>query len=377
MNVKVLFVDDEASVLRGLRRSIVFERPDWEVRISESGEAALVELEHWQADVVVSDMRMPKMDGCELLTRIANLYPRMVRIVLSGQSSRESNLKALGLTHQVLSKPCECNQLITAIERSCRLRAQLASPDLQKAVGALQSLPSPPQRYFNLVEALNQPEVSLTAIAEMISGDVGMIAKVLQLVSSSFFGLGRRITSVSEAAAYLGLDTLKSVVAMAEVFTRPNDLGIPGFLLEDLESHSLRVGIVAKRITTEEGGSVTMAEEAFLAGVLHDCGKLVLAESNPMKYRQVVKKAAELGWSGAERKMFGDSHAHVGAYLVGLWGMSDSVVEAVAFHHEPDNFDCNVMSPSVAVCAADFLCRGGWPEQICRSKLEGWQHLAA
>ena len=161
MKTKILFVDDEANILAGLRRMLRSQRDQWSMHFASSGEEALSKMQAESFDVVVSDMRMPGMDGAELLTRVSKLYPNTVRLVLSGQSEHERIFRAIGPAHQFMAKPCEPQVLIDTIRRACDLQGQLSSESLTQLVSQLSHLPSLPTTYREVVEELESDEASL------------------------------------------------------------------------------------------------------------------------------------------------------------------------------------------------------------------------
>jgi DNA-binding NarL/FixJ family response regulator len=196
---RVLFVDDDPLILSGLRRMLRDQRQEWEMCFACSGEDALRMLAEIPCDVVVSDMRMPQMDGAELLSRVRSMFPDTVRIVLSGQSDKEAILKCVGPAHQFLSKPCVPERLRETIQRACAVKGVLKSTELRTLVSQIDNLPSIPKVYERLISELRGPDVSIEDVANLIAADVGMTAKILQLVNSSFFGLPQRVTNLSHA----------------------------------------------------------------------------------------------------------------------------------------------------------------------------------
>src|SRR5919204_1757148 len=125
--MRVLFVDDEPRVLDALRRLLRQRRDEWEMGFVTSGAEALERLSAEPVDIVISDMRMPGMDGAELLTRVRSEHPSVVRMVLSGHSEQEASMRVLQVAHQYLSKPCDSRMLTDAIQRASTLRHTLGS----------------------------------------------------------------------------------------------------------------------------------------------------------------------------------------------------------------------------------------------------------
>ena len=215
---RVLFVDDEPRILEGLRRMLRSQRHDWELAFAPGGETALALMEASPFDVIVSDMRMPGIDGAALLCRVREKYPQVVRIVLSGHTELSTALRVVPIAHQFLAKPCDAQMLRVAIERACHLRALLSDEHIRRTVAALGDLPSLPRTYEALTQALADPDTSLQKVAKIIEQDVGISAKVLQLVNSAFFGVSHSMTNIQSAVSYLGINTLKSLVLSVEIF---------------------------------------------------------------------------------------------------------------------------------------------------------------
>lgn len=354
---RILFVDDEPMVLQGLRRMLRPLREGWDMSFVESGPAALELMAQEPFDVVVSDMRMPGMNGAELLNEIMLRHPQTVRLVLSGHADKDLILQCVGSTHQYLSKPCDPEALKATVQRTSQLEASLKNEKIQQLVSQMDRLPSIPSVYSQIVEALQDPDVGLDAVGTIIARDIGMTAKVLKLVNTAFFGLGRQVSDVSEAVGYLGLDTVKSLVLSIHAFSQFEDIQIPGFSLERIWNHSLDVAALAKAIAQAEDGPNKSKDECFVAGMLHDAGKLVLALNFSEQYTQAIERL-ENGTASlveAEQEVFGVSHADVGGYLLGLWGLPERVVEAIALHHSPGRCSAPGFSPLLAVHVADAL----------------------
>ncbi len=354
---RILFVDDEPNILAGLKRQLRSQRKEWEMAFAESGEAALDMLSETPFDVVVSDMRMPGMDGAELLNRVKERYPETVRIILSGHSELELVMKSVGPTHQYLTKPCDPDLLRATLKRAFALRELLADEPLQALAAGLNTLPSLPTLYQQIVEVLQVPEASLAAVGEVIGQEPAMAAKVLQLVNSAFFGLRREVSDAREAVSFLGLETITALVLSVHVFAELKEATGDPFPIEALWSHSLAVGTMAKKIAIAETGEKQIGEEALMAGLLHDVGKLILRVNVAERYAEVARivNGGEYDLLTAERQVFGTTHAEVGAYLLGLWGLPDGIVEAVAFHHRPEACPSDGFTPLAAVHVVNCL----------------------
>ena len=326
--IRVLFVDDEPSVLSAMRRTLHHMRNEWHIEFADGGEAALKELTKQPADVLVTDMRMPGMDGWQLLHQVKQRFPQTVRLILSGHSDARSIMRTVGTAHQYLAKPCDSAALKAAISNAYLLRQVLSSDRLAHLVGRVGMLPSAPKAFQEILLCLQNPAASIADASRIIGGDVSMTANVLKLVNSAFFGARQPVTTVERAVAYLGLDTLGAVVLAHSTFKGSLLSVISGFSLEVLWQHSLEVASTARALALYEKLS-QKADEAFLAGMLHDVGKVVFAtRAVPMPDGSCASDEQALAQMDAH-------HAEVGAYLLGLWGFPNPIIEAVAFHHAP------------------------------------------
>lgn len=357
---RILFVDDEPNIRDGMRRMLRSMRNEWDMEFAESGEAALGVMDEWRSarkpfDVVVSDMRMPGMDGADLLARVKEISPDSVRLILSGHSDTASIMKTVGTAHQYLNKPCDPELLKRTIKRAFALRLLLRDEGLQKLVGQIGSLPSLPVVYQEVMACLQKPHASLGDVGKVIGKDVAMTATLLKLVSSAFFGLSKPVGTVERAVAFLGLDTLITLVLAQGIFKESPPINVPGFSIEKLWQHSLATAGAARIIAGQQGCEKTTLDDAFLAGMLHDIGKLVLAQSIPEQYGKVLAMAGNGIAMHAEQEILQTTHADVGAYLLGLWGLTDAVVESVAFHERPADAMTEGIGLPAIVHAADRL----------------------
>lgn len=358
--IRILFVDDEQNVLSGLKRALRGMRDQWEMRFASGGEEALTLLREQESNVVVSDIRMPGMNGVELLKAVKQDYPHTIRIALTGHADLEIAMEAAAVAQRYLSKPCETESLTQVIQRAMALRALLGNERLQKLVARLDQLPSLPRLYLEIVDKLNSPDSSVEQIAAVIEQDVAMTAKILQLANSVYFGHGRHARSTFEAVKALGLDMVKGLVLANQVFSTFDRGREAGLCLEEFLRHSSAVAALANRIYLTFDGDAVAADSATMAGMLHDIGRLVLGANLPQEYRQVCERAQHDDTSLwlEEQDAFGASHTEVGAYLLGLWGLPDPIVEAVLYHHTPCMSEDSYSAPINAVHIANGLLHG-------------------
>lgn len=333
---RVLFVDDDPQVLEGMRRALRRLRNEWDMHFATSAKDALDLLAAEEPfDVLVTDMCMPGMSGAELLGIAQAKAPGMVRVILSGRSEADQAMRMATCAHQFLTKPCDSERIRTVVGRSLHLHESLADEQLQAVVGQLRSLPSLPAIYVELAAAIADEEVTIARVAEIVERDAGIAAKLLQLVNSSFFGVPRSVDSLRDAISFLGLTTIKALVLQYGIVEEFDpSTAAPSFDIEDHQRRALAVGSLARRILSDDR---RLSEGAFVAGILHDIGDLVLATNRPDLYERVrrLSKTGRIPPQELERRAIGVTHGEVGAYLLGLWGMPDPIVEAALLHHRP------------------------------------------
>ncbi len=394
MKKRILFVEDNAVLLQ-MYQSMLDGDAQWDVFTAESGHLALELMEQQSFDVVVSDMRMPRMSGLELLTTVRDRYPGTSRIVVSGLNDQEEVARSLGSTHQFLAKPFDLKALRNTLDRIRGLDAYLRDDRVKALVGKFKNLPSFPSLYVEVMKELNAEDPSVENIAGVIARDPAMTAKMLQIVNSAAIGLSRKVGSPFEAVQFLGLGTVRSLVLSAHIFSCFEQTNIKGFSVSELWDHGMKTGRIACMIMQYEQAEPSDVEDAYIAGMLHDIGKLMLADGMTAQFQETIALAAErnVHVQETEKEILGATHAAVAAYLLGLWGLPASIVEAVAFHHHPASSDSRALGPLTAVHVANVLehelSRTGLPGRSaeldvnylaavrCDNRVNAWRNEAA
>src|SRR5271166_1198081 len=351
---RILFVDDESKILDGIRRLLRADRERWDMQFAVGGESALQACEAEPFDVVISDMRMPGMDGATLLGHIRDRFPSTVRIVLSGYSDSGLSTRAVPVAHRFLAKPCSEAELQATIERVCILQDLLSTAELRRIIGTVGELPSLSSTYTSLLEAVRNPNTSIIQVAEIIEHDMAMSAKVLQLVNSAFFGLAQTVTNLRSAATYLGMETIKNLALASETFrVFVPDSRIPQSVCETIQRHAFRTAAIAATLPVP----AKSRDVTVVSALLHNVGRLILASKMPDKFCSVQARSTERACEDfeAEEELLGISHAEVGAYLLGLWGFPTLAVEAIAHHHHPTRIPHSGFDSAAALYVADVL----------------------
>jgi HD-like signal output (HDOD) protein len=335
--VRMLFVDDETAVLKVLQAAMRSMAAEWEMHFAENGEDALALIQKLPFDAVISDMRMPGMNGAQLLNHVLKLCPGSLRIILSGYSDLQDVISCVGLVHQFLNKPCKLADLRTSLKRATQLKQQLQHEELRALTARLTNVPSMPALYIEMLDALQSPTASTQRIADIASQDPALCAKLLQLSNSTCFGFSRTVYSVAEAVQLLGVGLIQSLALAVPLFSSFDQRKCPTFPLDEVWDHCVQTGALARRLVKQHLDNSLLAEQAFAAGLLHDIGKLMLADSMPKEYTALLAEARSQSQPlcKLEAKSWQVTHAEIGGCLLALWGLPFPLVEAVANHHQP------------------------------------------
>ncbi|MFQ5587929.1 MAG: HDOD domain-containing protein [Nitrospiria bacterium] len=350
---RILFVDDEPRILEGLQNMLHRQRRKWDMVFALGGENGLKALEKDAFDVIVTDMRMPGIDGAALLREVQENHKNTVRIVLSGYTELEAALRIVPVAHQFLTKPCKPEILENVVERACNLQVLVSNEALLKIIGKIEKLPPLPRMYTALTNALANPDTGAGEISKILEQDMAMCAKLLQLVNSSFFASAMKISNIQFAVVRLGFQTIKNLALSLELFQSDIPTKVTGFSVEKLQKQALLTANIARGLLSEKQHS----DDAFMAAMLHDIGMLILATelSDDLEEAVYISRSEKIPLHAAEEKVFGVTHAEIGAYLLGVWGLPYPIVEAVANHHRPSRVPSQHFDTLAAVYVADYL----------------------
>jgi HD-like signal output (HDOD) protein len=332
--ISVLFVDDEAPVLERLQTRLRALRDRWDMRFAGDADEAVKIMGTVSVDALVTDMLTPAADGLKLLGAARQRFPGVIRFLLMDAESEQSAVGAIPVAHQILKKNFDTAVLERAIDRISGLQNRRRHPIVAKTLGMVNSLPSLPQLYWDLVRAIDDPRSGTAEVAAIVERDMAMTARLLQLANASIFGGGRAVRSVKDAVDRVGMDPIRSAVLSLHFFRGMSGNEVPaGFSIDQLQAESWE----AARLANEMVRDVEMRKCAVSACVLSNIGRLVLACNAPDDFMRVTREARSSGRAehSIEQSLLGCDHAEIGAQLLALWGLPASLVEAVAYHHRP------------------------------------------
>jgi len=312
---RIIFVDDDVNIGQGMKRMLRPMRNEWDMVFCTSGEEAVQLMKETGAfDIIVSDMHMPGMGGDELLKHVLEEYPQSIRFCLSGSPGADTVIKTSAIVHQFLAKPCDPSFLLGLIIRAFELGDQLSDKRIQSILMDVGGVPSMPVVYNKIKKAMEDPATTVNIVSELIETDAGLSSKILQIVNTADMGLAQRVTNVVQATTLLGLENIRNLVLMAEVFQPADADSMPeNFDLDSLWNHCLQVAKYAKSISGTES----------------------------------IDK---------EKEIVGATHAEIGGLLLELWGLPDPIVEAIIFHTNPSMSSQSEFSALTSLHVANYFC---------------------
>lgn len=361
MPQSILFVDEEPLVRKALQRILRNVPAQWLLHFAASPAEAARILVQTHIDILVTETVFTGASGLKLLKSVRRNQPHVVRIILSGYADRDSIMQSVDIAHQYLSKPCDIDALLSTINRAFRVKDLLDQDDLQRVVSRIDALPSLPSLYTALVAELSSEHASMQKVGDIIARDLGLTARVLKLANASCFGLRQRVTNPAKAAALLGMDLIQALVLAHGAFDSLKNNAMAGLSMERLWGHAAATAACAKVVARQARTDRRTEEHAYISGLLHDIGKLLIAAYRPddfIRIREQVKNGGS-SLTTAEKAVLGTTHATVGAYLLGLWGLPETIIDAVACHHDPGTLKNRRLDPTVVVHIADAFANQG------------------
>ncbi|NLW90646.1 MAG: HDOD domain-containing protein [Syntrophomonadaceae bacterium] len=232
----------------------------------------------------------------------------------------------------------------------------MARLSLESIVEAVNDLPAFPTVVTRVIQLTDDPDSTAQDINNVLNQDQAITARVLRLANSAFYGYTRRINTVTDAVVFMGFKTIRSIVIAASVSDILNK-EMAGYALEhgELWRHSQCCAMAARLIARK--AKFPALDLAYTAGLLHDIGKVILNNTMKESYIDVVERATqgEIPFNEVETEILGFTHADVGSQVAAKWNLTDQMVEAIAFHHDPDKATINPKLTAI-IHLADAIC---------------------
>lgn len=359
----------------------------YDLESAETSDEAFKALQDQQFDILVTDFVDPGSDGMHFLVAVARTQPDCVRMVVSSNFGPVKIASGLFFGHRYFERPCDVEDLGRLLLRLAHFRDRIGNEKIRALVGGLGSLPAPPEAFLKLQQVMSSPSVSTDEIATVIEQYPAVTAKLLQIVNSAQFGLSRKVISAAEAVNFVGLNLLRVLVLAVHAVTAYQERPGRTRLVSMLWDHSLEVAAAARQIARSQKFSAQSIERAFLAALLHDIGRIVIAGHAPEEMYRVSDVANELQipLADAQTERLGATFADIGAYLLALWGIDDEVISIVQCHERLGSFDGSDVSAAAALHVAHCATENNpsfYPldtaalEQFGFSETQQWPGLA-
>ncbi len=355
MSHRILFVDDEKPILRAIER--LFFDSGYEVLTAESAEAGLALMAANPVDVVVSDVRMPGMDGHEFLRKIKVQYPETTRLILSGYADESAILNSImdGSSNLYLLKPWDGQDFKKKVAQIFAARDLFTNKALLNFANRLDNLSSIPGIY-NEVVRLTEQGADVARIAAVIETDPAVAAAVLRVVNNAFINV--KTGSLTKAITFLGLTVIKTLVLSCILFNFAVIRG-PQFSVKKLVSKANLANRMLAMIYAELLKK-QLPDTQQTAALFNDIGLLMGMHYCPDQYASMLVEftpGGEADFMQRERDALGMTHQEFGAYLLNLWGLPYPIVETALFHHQP--LEDAVMNKEL-VAAAHIATHYAW-----------------
>lgn len=366
MKPRLFFLDDDPPRLDAWREELADWGDRWELRFFDQREELHAAIAAGPPSIVVTREALVEAPGRLLLDEIGKHHPDVRLILLAPRDQREALRATVDENITLLPAPCPAETLTTELNRLLSIEHWLGNERLSAVIARAGSMPSLPNVYTKVMNLLESGVAALDQVAKLVAQDVAMSAKLLQVANSSYFGIGEQVSDIKHAVTMLGTELVKHIVLAIQVFRRYGKTADERALVDQIWRHSMSVAQAARKIALYQTADEDLGEEAYTAGLFHDMGKLILLNARPddfQRARELARTENRLAWE-AEDSVLGCNHAEVGAYLLGVWQMPLPIIEAVAFHHQPERSVCQGFSTLAAVHAANALvwARSGLPD---------------
>lgn len=355
MNTRVLVITDDEKLKNeilnyGFPNTIIFEfatTEDEAKRLLSSSVYEIVGVEYLSKIT----------NGVEFLGFTKEKYPKTFRMLFTEQAQRERAVYSTHDAHRFINKPLKNGELEKALTYFQNLSKYELDSQLVSAILGIGTIPTLPEVYIRLEREINRQDVSISRIADIISNDPLVVAKIMHIVYSSFYNISKSIVNLVHAINFLGLDIIKSLVLYIKVFMLKNQPPEVQNYLKSIRDHSIDVAKVSKAIMNLEVGDRELIDAAYIAGLLHDIGKIILVQCNDKMKRSAFVAGQIRGREQIDNEIerFGVCHVNAGAYLLSTWNFPEHLIESIANHHKPEIIAKGELGVSQIVYIANAL----------------------
>ena len=339
MSALIYLVDDEPLLLEILSQYLSKGPLGWKVECFSTPSLAIEAAGLHHPDIVISDLAMPEMSGVAMLELVRQVAPHSIRILVSGYADPKAIGNQLSSAHQYLGKPFSLPDIRAKIKKALGSLAQFQNDEIRGTVLSIRTLPAMPQIYYELLSALENPDSSYSEVADILSKDAAISARILQMANSPFFREtfdDKSTIDLFQAIAILGTERIKAAALSHQQFSKT--MVIPDYFNPGgLANHRWETANLSFQLATSMNLSEEQARNAFVAGLMHDMGRLVLLDNFQSAYHEACQRALSENKTlvDIEQETFKMSQADVVGFLVSLWGMHDSISQTIIYQDKP------------------------------------------
>ncbi len=336
LNVSLLIVD-KPDIPMALKDRWAAEAIPHQILYADSEKTAREILDTEEVNLVICHLVIFNEGGRPFFADLDKNYPQLLRIALIKPRDREALLQSLPYVHHFIDEPIDISTLKQYLDRIAILHNILGGASILKLCTHLNTLPSLPDIFYQVIEELALPDPSIAKISKLIEHDSSISARIIQIVNSPALGLRKRVDNIEQSLALLGLDMTKAIIIYAGI---NNYLYSPSHILataESINNNSFTIANLAMRITLAETGNYALAQQAKMAGILNNLGYMLLLNS-PQTQADLrnILTADKMTLLEAEQLLTGITHAELGAYFLGIRGFSEELLEAIAHYCRPE-----------------------------------------
>ena len=342
-------------------------RPSWDGAAVSDPQDAERALNNERFDAVIAEVGSPMDERLRFLNLLQTDYPAPARVVVAYDPRSHAQLQAACQPAGFVGSESPVEDVANVVERSLDISELIQDHALKVLIDQIDTLPPAPTVYLELNQALANDNASAATVAAIIGQDPSLASEILKVVNSALFGLRREITSIAEAVALLGFAMVRNLALSVAVYRSVSGTHRRRALqIEKLQQHALNTARLASGMAPNR----VLADEFYLAGLLHDVGKLVFTTLRPEFLEQVDAEAQSSNRPRheVERDLGGGvTHTEAGAYLLHAWGLPYAIIEAAAFHHQPERVPQTAFDALAAVHIANRLAHD--PQDTCEDYL--------
>lgn len=333
---------------------------------------------------VVADSSLPDGSALAVLDRMRQMQPRSVRFLSTSTPDADLANRCIWNSHRIFDGVADRARIKSAVTEAMKVERWVSKPETRSLIASVRTFPTRPTTYFKILQLLDSSGADVDGLIELIRGDMAITTKIIQTVNSAIYSRTDHVVDLHEAVQILGFHSVKMLVISIQAVAQLDRVTPAYFSIDRIWKFSLQVAEAARKIACAEGLDAVSIDHAYLAGLLHDIGKAVFACNFDQQYSKVLEEVvhSRTPLVEAEQHAFGVSHAEVGAYLIALWGLPGTVVDAVGFHHFPSRSEGHAVDALTALYAANWITaeQPDAPEDSLyldrlkvREKLQSWR----